>query len=128
LRVQEANAVFDEFDFYAPLATGTETVAVDGRSVNVYLVPDEAIEEGSYDLGILQWTEAPGYEVILIPWGLDEDGALSLMDGLTPISETQWEELRGPKDGPYVTTTIVEPVTSTNGAVDGSDNPEPDGP
>jgi len=128
LRVQETGAVFDEFDHYSALATGTETVEVNGRSVTVHLVPDEAIEEGSYDLGILQWTEAPGYEVILIPWGLDKDGALSLMEGLTTISESEWEELRGPKDGPFVTTTIVESETPTTGAVDAPDNPAPDGP
>lgn len=128
LRVQEAGAVFDEFDYYAPLATGTETVEVNGRSVTVHLIPDEAIEEGSYDLGILQWTEAPGYEVILIPWGLDKDGALSLMDGLTAISESEWEELRGPKNEPSVTTTVVESVTPTTGAVDAPDNSTPDGP
>jgi len=61
LRVQEVGAVFDEFDYYAPLATGTDTLEVNGRSVTVHLIPDEAIQEGSYDLGILQWTEAPGY-------------------------------------------------------------------
>lgn len=135
LRVQEAGAVFDEFDYYSALAEGTETVEVNGRLVTVHLVPDEAIEEGSYDLGILQWIEAPGYEVILIPWGLDKDGALSLMDGLTAMSESEWEELRGSKDGPFVTTTIVfvttttvESETPTTGAVDASDNPAPDGP
>ena len=125
LRVQEAGAVFDEFDHYSALATGTETVEVNGRSVTVHLIPDQAIEEGSYDLGILQWTEAPGYEVILIPWGLDKDGALSLMDGLTAIKESEWEELRGPKG--FVTTTIVSETTTT-GAVDAPDNPAPDGP
>jgi hypothetical protein len=117
LRIQEAGAVFDEFDYYSALAVGTETLDVNGRSVTVHLVPDEAIEEGSYDLGILQWTEAPGYEVILIPWGLDKDAALSVMAGLTTISEREWEELRGPKDGPFVTTTMVESETITTGAV-----------
>ena len=128
LRIQEAGAVFDEFDYYSALAEGTETVEVNGRSVTVHLVPDEVIEEGSYDLGILQWTEAPGYEVILIPWGLDKEGALSLLDGLTTISEGEWEDLRGPKDGPFVTTTIVESENPTTIAVDAPDNPSPDGP
>jgi hypothetical protein len=122
LRIQEEGAVFDEFDYYSALAMGTETVEVNGRSVTVYLVPGEAVEEGSYDLGILQWTEAPGYEVILIPWGLDKDGALSLMDGLTSITESEWEELRGPKDGPFVTTTIVESETPTTGPAENPDN------
>jgi hypothetical protein len=128
LRVQEAGAVFDEFDYYSPLATGTEIVEVDGRSVSVHLIPDEAIDEGSYDLGILQWTETPGYEVILIPWGLDKAGALLLMDGLTTIGESEWEELRGPRDGPFVTTTIVESETTAIGTGDAPDNPGPDGP
>lgn len=123
VRVQRTGAVFDRFDYYAPLASGTDTVEVGGRSVTVHLIPDDAIDEGNYDLGILQWTEAPGYEVIVIPWGLDKDGALSLMDGLTAINESEWEELRGPKPEVIVTTTIVKSETPTTGAVDAPGDP-----
>lgn len=128
LRVQEEGAAFDRFDYYAPLAEGKEIAEVNGRSVLVHLIPDEAIEEGSYDLGILQWTEADGYEVVLIPWGLDKDGALALMDGLTTIGESDWDELRGSFNEPATTTTIIESGTPTTGAVDAPGNPAPDGP
>jgi hypothetical protein len=127
LRIQEPGTEFEPFDHYMPMAETTETIAVDGRTVTAYTIPDEEIEEGSYDLGMLQWTEAPGYEVILIPWGLDSDEALALLDGLTTISESEWDELKRLGDEPVVTTTtIVESETRTTGAVDAPDNP--DGP
>lgn len=128
IRIQKPGTEFLEFDHYAALAERTEIVEVDGREVTIYLVPDEAIEEGSYDLGILRWTEGPGYEVILIPWGQDDSEALALMDGLTPITESQWEELGSFTDQAATTTTIVDSETPTTDAVDAPENPAPDGP
>lgn len=128
LRIQEPGTPFEPFDHYMPLAATTDTISIDGREVTVYEVSDEEIEEGNYDLGMLRWTEAPGYEVILIPWGLDKDEALALLDGLTHINESEWDELKGLENEPLVTTTIVESETPTTGAVDAQENPAPDGP
>lgn len=128
LRIQEPGTTFEPFDHYMPLAATTDTISIDGREVTVYEVSDEEIEEGSYDLGMLRWTEAPGYEVILIPWGLDKDEALALLDGLTPINESEWDELKRLEDEPLVTTTIVESETPTTGAVDAQESSAPDSP
>lgn len=128
LRIQKPGTEFEPFDHYMPLAATMDTISVDGRTVTAYEIPDEDIEEGSYDLGMLGWTEAPGYEVILIPWGLDKDEALALLAGLTTINESQWDELKSLKDEPLVTTTIVEADTPTTGAVDAPDKAAPDGP
>lgn len=129
LRVQEPGTVFEPFDHYMPLAATTDTISTDGREITVYEILDEEIKEGSYDLGMLRWTEAPGYEVILIPWGLNKDEALALLDGLTPISGSEWDELKRLEDEPLVTTTTIESETpTTTGAVDASENLAPDGP
>jgi hypothetical protein len=119
LRIQEPGTKFPEFDQYAPLADSTETVEINGRVVTVHVVPDAAIEEGSYDLGILQWNESPDYEVVVIPWGMNGDEAISLMDGLIAIDESQRKELVGGIDVPTTTTTSVEPVTAPTTTGDG---------
>ncbi|MCH7584576.1 MAG: hypothetical protein IH941_05385 [Acidobacteria bacterium] len=93
LRVQQPGAAFGEFDHWVPLAKSTSTVIVGGREVTVYEIPDEAIAEGNYDLGILRWAETPGYEVILIPWGIGPDEAITLMDGLKVVSDSEWDQL-----------------------------------
>lgn len=116
LRIQELGTEFHEFDYYTPLADSTESITVDGRDVTVYLVPDEAIREGTYDQAILQWTEGPGYEVILVPWGLGTDEALRLMDGLKALGETEWEKLSGLESEQRTLTTLIESGSITDGS------------
>lgn len=94
LRVQAEGQNYAPFADLVALAESTDTVSVGGRDVTVYLVPDEAIAEGSYDLGVLRWIEAPGYEAILIPWGLDQAGALDLMAGLRRVEAEVWLDLK----------------------------------
>lgn len=109
LRVQAEGQNYAQFTDLVALAESIETVRVAGRDVTVYVVPDEAIAEGSYDLGVLRWMEAPGYEAILIPWGLDQAGALDLMTGLHRVEREVWLDLKNDLQelGSDVTTTIV---------------------
>lgn len=104
LRLQQPTATFPLFDDLVASAEGTDIVVVDGREVTVYMIPDEAIAEGSYDLGILRWKETPEYDAILIPWGMGPDEALTLMDGLKVISDDEWDQLTS---ATVVTTTVV---------------------
>ena len=120
LRVQEVGRQFARFDELVDLSEGTETVEVGGRTVTVYLVPDEAIEEGNYDLAVLHWIESSGFEAILIPWGLDRDPALELMAGLRRVDSGTWTELTVQYQNP-TTTTIVEAAETTP-----STTPKPD--
>jgi len=109
LRVQAEGQTYATFADLVALAESTDTVRVGGRDVTVYVVPDAAIEEGSYDLGVLRWMEAPGYEAILIPWGLDQAGALDLMAGLQRVEAEVWLDLKATleEESDVTTTTMV---------------------
>jgi hypothetical protein len=107
LRVQAEGQNYAPFADLVALAESTDTVHVGGRDVTVYVVPDEAIAEGSYDLGVLRWIEAPGYEAILIPWGLDQAGALDLMAGLRRVEAEVWLDLKAALEEPESTTTTM---------------------
>jgi hypothetical protein len=110
LRVQAEGQNYAPFSDLVALAESTNPVRVAGRDVTVYVVPDEAIAEGSYDLGVLRWIEAPGYEAILIPWGLDQAGALDLMAGLRRVEAEVWLDLTAALEEPEsdaTTTTMV---------------------
>lgn len=110
LRVQAEGQNYATFTDLVALAESTDTVRVGGRDVTVYVIPDEAIEEGSYDLGVLRWMEAPGYEAILIPWGLDQAGALDLMAGLRRVEAEAWLDLKAELkelESDVTTTTMV---------------------
>ena len=113
LRLQQPTASFPLFDDLVASAESTDTVAVDGREVTVYMIPDEAIAEGSYDLGILRWTETPGYDAILIPWGMGPDEALTLMEDLRVASDYEWDQLTSTTASTTVpTTTVARPGDS----------------
>jgi len=108
LRVQDAGQEYPWLTFLSELAVSTESVRVADRDVTVYMIPDEALEEGTYDLGVLHWMEEPGVEAILIPWGLDRDGALDLMAGLRLLDTDEWLARAGaPDSGASATTTTV---------------------
>ena len=106
LRVQQQPAEDPQFDRLVSQAESTEVVLVGDREVTVFMIPDEAIAEGNYDLGILRWTEAPGYDAFLIPWGLGPEEALTLLDGLKVVSDSEWDQLPGLTD----TSTTTYPV------------------
>ncbi|MGH8944759.1 MAG: hypothetical protein ACRDVL_01250 [Acidimicrobiia bacterium] len=130
LHVQAAGQDYRQFTDLVALAESTETARTAGRDVTIYVVPDEAIEEGNYDLGVLHWIEAPGIEAILIPWGLDREGALNLMAGLQRIEPDAWLELTTVHTDPTATTVVVpvpanESTPPTTAA--GLENSEPDG-
>jgi hypothetical protein len=93
LRVQKVGLPFGVFDELVGQAEGTEVVQAGNRSVTVYSIPDAAIEEGTYDLAVLHWMESPGFEAILIPWGLDRDSALELMSGVQRVDDDTWAAL-----------------------------------
>ena len=93
LRVQQRSADDAQFDRLVSSAESTEVVRVGDREVTVFMVPDDAIPEDGYDLGILRWTEVPGYDAILIPWGLGPEEALRLLDGLKVASDSEWDQL-----------------------------------
>ena len=79
--------------------------------MTVYRIPDEKIEEGSYDLDVFYWVEEPGIEAVLIPWGLSGDEASGLMTGLQVLSVDEWLAQAGPAPDPgaaATTTTVVE--------------------
>ncbi|MDJ0924332.1 MAG: hypothetical protein QNJ77_07185 [Acidimicrobiia bacterium] len=61
---------------------------VAGREVTVY-----TISEVFVDQVLLRWTEAPGYDAILIHWGVGRDSALSLVDGLMVASDAEWSRI-----------------------------------
>jgi hypothetical protein len=111
LRIQQPGTVFGVFDDLVASAESTESVTVAGRQVTVYLIPDEAIAEGSYDQGVLRWTEPPGYEAILIPWGMGPNEALQLLDSLENVSDYEWEQLAGAHDSSATTTTTIDADT-----------------
>ncbi len=106
LRVQRPAAVDAQFDRLVSHAESTEVVLVGDREVTVFMIPDEAIDEDGYDLGILRWTEAPGYDAFLIPWGVGPEDALMLLDGLRVVSDSEWDQLAGLID----TSTTTYPV------------------
>lgn len=112
LRVQDAGQEYPLLTTLSELAESTASVRIGDRDVTVYMIPDEAIEEGTYDLGVLHWIEEPGVEAILIPWGLDRDGALDLMAGIQLLDSDEWlAYVTSPEPGPSATTTtIVGPV------------------
>lgn len=126
LRVQVLGQDYPQFADLVALAETTETVGVADREVTIYVVPDEAIEEGSYDLHILRWIESPGIEAIIIPWGADRTEALDLMRGLVRIPPEAWLELTAehPKHDPnYTTTTVGAPISARTGTFsDGGEN------
>ena len=93
LRVQEQPAEDPQFDRLVSHAESTEVVLVGDREVTVFMIPDEAIDEDGYDLGILRWTEAPGYDAFLIPWGVGPEEALTFLDGLKVVSDSEWDQL-----------------------------------
>lgn len=109
LRVQDVGQEYPWLTLLSELAESTETVRIGDRDVTVYMIPDEAIEEGTYDLGVLHWIEEPGVEAILIPWGLDRDGALDLMAGLQLLDADEWLKRATSHDptAPATTTTVV---------------------
>jgi len=106
LRVQQPGVEFAGFDNLTFYSESTDIVLVGDREVTVYMIPDEAIVEGNYDLGILRWMEAPGYEAFLIPWGVGPEEALTLLDGLKVVSDSEWDQLAGLID----TSTTTYPV------------------
>ena len=69
-------------------AENTEIVMVAGREVTVYTTSDPLD-----DKGLLRWTEAPGYDAILLAWGMGSHEALTLLDGLTIVSDDEWSQL-----------------------------------
>ena len=120
LRVQQVGQEYEWLTLLTGLAESTQTVVIEGREVTVYRIPDESIEEGSYDLDVLHWIEGPGVEAILIPWGLAGEEALDFMAGLELMDAEEWAtvaERLGEAATPA--TTIVKDVTVTTGASDG---------
>lgn len=84
----ELRKFLDRSEGWAAAAENIETIAVAGREVTIY-----TFSEVFVDQVLLRWTETPGYDAILIPWGLGPDGALTLMDGLTIASDDEWSQL-----------------------------------
>lgn len=124
LRVQVVGQDYHRFTDLVALAESTETVRAADREVTIYVVPDEAIEEGSYDLHILRWIESPGIEAMVIPWGADRTEALDLMQGLVRIPPEAWLELTTEYGGPnYTTTTMVGSVSARTGAFSPENGP-----
>ncbi len=111
LRVQEVGQEYEWLTYLTELAESSVSVRIGDRDVTVYRIPDDKIEEGSYDLDVLYWVEAPGVEAILIPWGLSGDDASGLMAGLRVLIGDEWIEwvavAPGP-EAPATTTTVVE--------------------
>jgi hypothetical protein len=110
LRVQQVGQDYEWLTYLTGLAESSRSVRIGDRDVTVYRVPDEKIEEGSYDLDVLYWVEVPGVEAILIPWGLSGDEAFGLMAGLQVLSVDEWLAQAGPAPVPGVpatTTTMV---------------------
>jgi hypothetical protein len=111
LRVQAEGQGYAQFTDLVALAESTDTVRAAGRDVTIHVIPDEAIEEGSYDLHVLHWVESPGIEAIIIPWGLNRVEALDLMDDLERIEPDVWvaltDELGNTESGVVTTTTLV---------------------
>lgn len=111
LRVQHVGQDYEWFTILSGLAESTESVRTGGRDVTVYRIPDESIEEGTYDLDVFYWVEEPGVEAVLIPWGLAGDEALGLMAGLQLLDVNEWLAQAGPPPypgAPATTTTVVE--------------------
>lgn len=111
LRVQQVGQDYEWLTYLTGLAESSRSVRIGDRDVTVYRIPDEKIEEGSYDLDVLYWVEEPGVEAILIPWGLSGDEASGLMAGLQVLSVDEWLAQAGAAPVPGVsatTTTMVE--------------------
>lgn len=109
-RVQHMGQDFEWFTILSGLAESTESVRIGERYVTVYRIPDESIEEGTYDLDVFYWVEEPGVEAVLIPWGLAGDEAFGLMAGLQLLDVNEWLAQAGPPPdpgAPATTTTIV---------------------
>ncbi len=87
-RFDQLLRLLHEPERWAAAAENTEIVMVDGREVAVYRTSDPS--EGK---GLLRWTEARGYEAILVAWGMGSDKALTLLDGLTIVSDDEWSQL-----------------------------------
>jgi hypothetical protein len=111
LRVQDVGQDYEWLSYLTELAESSELVRIGEREVTVYRIPDENIEEGSYDLDVLYWVEESGVEGILIPWGLSGEEATGLITGLRKLSWEEWKEWLAIAPGPGVpatTTTVVE--------------------
>ena len=100
LRVQDVGQDYYWLTYLTELAESSKSVRIGDRDVTVYRIPDEKIEEGSYDLDVFYWVEEPGVEAILIPWGLSGDGASGLMAGLKVLSVDEWIAQAGPAPDP----------------------------
>lgn len=116
LRVQHTEHEYSRFDDLVAAAETSGTVRFSGRDVTLFVIPDEATEECCYDLGVLHWIEQPGVEVIIIPWGLNGEEAIELLDGgVQPLEANEWYDLTEAHaaDATSATTTIVENTGAT---------------
>lgn len=115
LRVQYTENEYSRFEDLVAAAESTSTVQAADRDVTLYVIPDEATDECCYDLGVLRWLETPGIEVIIIPWGLDGEEAVELLDSLQPLEANEWQDLTEARftDAPTTTTTIVDSTDTT---------------
>ena len=119
LRVQQVGQDYEWLTYLTGLAESSRSVRIGDRDVTVYRIPDEKIEEGSYDLDVLYWVEEPGVEAILIPWGLSGDEASGLMAGLQVLSVDEWLAQAGPAPVPGVPATTTTMVSTTTTMVEG---------
>lgn len=115
LRVQYTENEYSRFEDLVAAAESTRTVQAADREVTLYVVPDEATDECCYDLGVLRWLETPGIEAIIIPWGLNGEEAVELLDKLRPLQANAWRDLTKAHatDTPATTTTIVGSTETT---------------
>lgn len=113
LRVQRSDREYARFDELVAASTSSKVVQVGDREVTVYAIPDDATDECCYDLGVLRWVEAPGIEAIVIPWGLDADEALQLVDTIQTLDETAWYDTVESVVPTNVATTVVTSSADT---------------
>lgn len=93
LRVQRTGHEYAIFDELLAASVSSRTVQAGDREVIVYAVPDDATDECCYDLGVLRWVETPGIEVMVIPWGLNADEAIKLVDKVEPLDVNRWHDI-----------------------------------